>query len=156
MYFVVEWWGSTYGQPTFRSSRRAADLQIATLYKCDGHILTIQRLPVQVQCGTVDCEPFAIAYAHEACIGNDTTAVCFDQTRMRDHLEQSLLRGQLRPFPKMKSQIRRDQVLRSSHKLLWYELFCFCQMPDFYDDMVSCDVCSEWVHLACAGISYVK
>ena len=25
-------------------------------------------------------------------------------------------------------------------------------MPDFYDDMVSRDVCSEWVHLACAEV----
>ena len=127
-------------------------LQIATMYKCDGHILTVQRLPVQIQQGNKDCGVFSIAYALEACTGNDTTASSFDQSRMRKHLEQCFLRGQLRPFPKIWSQIRQDLVLRSSHKLLWYELFCFCQMPDFYDDMVSCDVCSEWVHLACAGV----
>ena len=80
-------------------------LQIASMYKCDGHILTIQRLPVQIQQGNKDCGVFSIAYALEVCIGNDTTASCFDQTRMRDHLKQCLLRGQLRPFPKIRLQI---------------------------------------------------
>ena len=31
------------------------------------------------------------------------------------------------------------------------ELFCTCQMPEIYDDMVECDTCGEWYHPKCSN-----
>jgi len=32
------------------------------------------------------------------------------------------------------------------------ELFCSCQMPETYDDMIQCDTCEDWYHLKCVGL----
>lgn len=35
------------------------------------------------------------------------------------------------------------------------KLFCLCQQPYHADNaMVSCDVCEEWLHLKCVGLSH--
>ena len=31
------------------------------------------------------------------------------------------------------------------------ELFCTCQMPEIYDDMVECDTCGDWYHPKCSN-----
>ena len=54
-------------------------LQIASIYKCNGKTLSIQKLGVQHQDGTLDCGLFAIAYATEICEGRDPVAALFDQ-----------------------------------------------------------------------------
>ena len=83
-------------------------LQIASIYKCDEEVLTIRKLGVQQQIGTWDCGLFAVAYAVEVCSG------CFDQTRMREHLYSCLQEGVLKPFPQIRSQARRNLVLRAT------------------------------------------
>ena len=32
------------------------------------------------------------------------------------------------------------------------ELYCECNMPEVYDDMIQCDECEEWFHLSCVGL----
>ena len=31
------------------------------------------------------------------------------------------------------------------------ELFCTCQMPEIYNDMVECDTCGDWYHPKCSN-----
>ena len=131
-------------------------LQIASVYKCDGEILTIRKLGVQQQVGKFDCGLFAVAHAVEACKGNDPEEACFDLKNMRKHLYNCLNQRVMKPFPQVRSQSLRKLVLRASSQLLWYELFCFCKMPDTYDDMMQCDQCSQWIHCSCAGLKNVK
>ena len=74
-------------------------LQIASIYKCDGETLIVRKLGVQQQIGTLDCGLFAVAYAIEACLKTDATVLCFDQTKMRQHLFKCLEQQVLKPFP---------------------------------------------------------
>ena len=30
-------------------------------------------------------------------------------------------------------------------------LFCHCSMPEYWDDMVQCELCEEWLQMSCVG-----
>ena len=32
-------------------------------------------------------------------------------------------------------------------------LFCYCSMPKCSDYMVQCELCEEWLHMSCEGLS---
>ena len=131
-------------------------LQIASIYKCDGDILTIRKLGVQQQVGKMDCGLFAVAYAVEVCHGKNPAVTCFDQTKMRHHMYDCLCKGKLVPFPQVRSGVRKNLILRATAELVWYGLYCFCAMPEEYEDMVECDKCSRWMHCSCAGLNNVN
>ena len=126
-------------------------LQIACIYKPQGNILELQRLPVQQQRGSHDCGVFAIAYMIEVCNGNNVEAVSFNQARMRNHLRICLENGVISPFPKA---TRKISAQKSQSQVIREVLYCQCKMPDFYDErMISCDKCSEWFHCSCMNIA---
>ena len=139
----------------FFSISRELVLQIASIYKCDGHILSIEKDGVQQQVGNVDCGLFSIAFAVEVCNGRDPVKACFDQKKMRMHLCNCLIERVLKPFPQVKSLARRKLALYAQNQIVWFELFCFCKMPEMFDNMIQCDVCDEWVHCSCAGFEEV-
>ena len=36
-------------------------------------------------------------------------------------------------------------------KLVTLILFCYCSMPECWDDMVQCELCEERLHMSCEG-----
>ena len=52
------------------------------------------------------------------------------------------------PFPQTKAGPRTQTYFPHME----VELFCTCQMPETYDDMVECDTCGDWYHLKCVSL----
>ena len=75
--------------------------QIAMIYQdvVRDHGLLVTRVPVQQQMGSTDCGLFAIAYAFYAAWGNQLTKLCFDQSKMRQHLLECFQQQKLTAFP---------------------------------------------------------
>lgn len=132
-------------------------LQIASVYKCDGTTLTIQSTKVQQQSGANDCGLFAIAFAVEYCYGvsaitTGTDYTGFDQSLMRKHLYTCLNNGIIKLFPKSSKKI--TSLTRNTTARI--PLYCYCRMPECFDDMVECDGCHTWLHLKCVGHDSVR
>ena len=136
---------------------RLLTLQIAKAYggslgtgKDRHKVLKVRQVPVQQQTGCVDCGLFAIAYAMEICQGRRAERANFKQKIMRNHLFKCISKQKMLSFPKIKLEtvIRKPKM----SKVISIELFCFCNMPESYDQkMVQCCKCYEWIHFACAG-----
>ena len=123
--------------------------QICNIYKVPRtkSILKIQRLAVQQQ-GVSDCGLFAVAYAMEVCAGSNPEHVQFDQCRMRNHLYDCLRHGAMTAFPKIQAYEHLPRPTPSVKNIKVY-----CRMPDDYDNqMVCCNQCDEWFHLACLNL----
>ena len=88
---------------------------------------------------TVD---FRIAFAVHLALGDDAARLNFDQSKMRQHL--------LKCF-QSKTMIQ-TKAGPGYQTYMEIELFCTCQMPETYDDMVRCDTCGDWYHLKCVGL----
>ena len=98
---------------------------------------------VQKQHGSDDCGGFAIAFALHAALGHCLEEIEFDQATMQDHLLKCYTTRNFTPFPTKK-------VKRAHHTLIMnIDVFCSCQMPDTYGDMVQCGLCEQWFHIVC-------
>eukprot|EP00731_Ephydatia_muelleri_P018182 Em0011g222a len=119
----------------------------------DSHWVTSARLGGTVtlfdcrkQRGSDDCGVFAIAFALHAALGHCLEEIEFDQATMRDHLLKCYTTRNFTPFPTKK-------VKRARHTLIMnIDVFCSCQMPDTYGDMVQCGLCKQWFHIKCVGL----
>ena len=63
------------------------------------------------------------------------------------HLIQCLEEGKLTRFPqtsKARKGLRALQII-----VVHVPLYCYCNMPENYDDMIDCDCCKEWLHKSC-------
>ena len=80
--------------------------------------------------------------------GNDPSDVSFDQEKMRQHLVQCLEKGRLEAFPRQLNTARFNK--RQTYDI---ELFCYCSMPECWDDMLQCELCEEWLHMTCEGLT---
>ena len=100
--------------------------------------------PAQIKQGRVDCGLFAIANAYELAAGNDPSDVSFDQGKMRKHLVQSLEKCRFEPFPRQSNTARFNK--RQTCNI---NLFCYCSMPECWDDIVQYELCAEWFHMSC-------
>ena len=134
------------------SSKRltsSMEVQLAECYKnlATGSTLAVELPPAQVQRGGVDCGLFAIAFAYELAAGNNPSDVSFEQGKMREHLVRCLERGHFEPFPRDKATPR-----FSKRQNCDIRLFCSCLRPECWDDMIQCELCDEWLHLACEGL----
>ena len=129
--------------------------QLALLYKLlviteeddervDPHLL-VDVPNIKQQHGTTDCGAFAIAYAYHASLGDDLSTIMFDQKKMRQHLETCFRLGKLSCFPHSIGYKPKEMHFPFQE----IEVFCSCQMPETWDDMVCCDSCEEWYHLRC-------
>ena len=113
--------------------------------------LVVHIPPVQQQKGTTDCGLYAIAFAVHAAFGDDVKNLEFDQTQMRSHLLQCFRKKELVRFP-----TTRKRSWRNNHfPYREVEVFCSCQMPDSYGDMIQCDTCEHWYHICCVGLSSI-
>ena len=142
----------------FKGGKLSASLQIqlASVYKLctevspDGdHTLLPVKMPsVQQQRGYTSCGLFAIAFAFHAARGDDLTQIEFHQDKMRDHLAKCFRNKHFTPFPhsRLVKGYRQDHPL--DHVV---HLYCDCDMPEGYDNMVACDACHQWFHKGCVG-----
>ena len=102
------------------------------------------------QHGVSDCGLFAIAFAVHLALGDDAAGLNFDQSKMRQHLLKCFQRKTMMPFPQTKAGPRYQTYFPHME----IELFCTCQMPETYDDMVECDTCGDWYHLKCVSLQH--
>ena len=102
---------------------------------------------VQQQNGVTDCGLFAIAFAVHLALGDDVSKLNFDQAQMRHHLLKCFQKKEMMPFPQSKKGDHNNYFPGRE-----IELFCSCQMPETYDDMIQCDTCEDWYHLKCVGL----
>ena len=125
------------------------EIQLAECYQtlATDRTLAVELPPAQTQQGGVDCGLFAIAFAYELADGNDPSDVSFDQGKMRQHLVQCLEKGRLEAFPRQLNTARFNK--RQTYDI---ELFCYCSMPECWDDMLQCELCEEWLHMTCEGL----
>ena len=134
---------------------RLVGLQIAQIYGAACALkrgLTIRKLNVQQQkVGTQDCGLFAVAYATEVCYGMDPTMASFEQSKMNIHLLKCLEEGRMARFPQT---CKERTGLRPANSIaIHLPLYCYCIMPDNYDNMIECHHCKLWFHKSCAGIN---
>ena len=113
----------------------------------DAH-LDVNIPPVQQQSGLADCGVFAIAFALHTALGHRVPHLEFQQGKMRSHLLKCLTNGRLLPFP----TVEKLGFRRNHFPYQEIEVFCNCQMPETYGDMIQCDKCEEWYHMKCVGL----
>ena len=104
----------------------------------------VTMVPVQQQEGSVDCGLFSIANAYTLAVGRQPRNVNYDQGLMRSHLEQCFETEELSAFPPSPRPIRKSRL-----KHLSIQVYCDCQRPECYDDMIECDGCT---HFKCVGL----
>ena len=131
------------------SSRRKSILSIHD--KCHGERfnphLVVNVPNIKQQHGTKDRGVFAIAYEYHAALGDDVSIIVFDQ-KMRQHLERCFRQRKLSSFPHSIGY-KPKQMHFPFHEI---EVFCTCQTPVTWDNMVCCDSCGEWYHLRCINL----
>ena len=72
--------------------------QICAILKYEGTIVTVNKVPVQRQHGSVDCGLFAITNTVALCFGYEPNKMLFHQDRMRNHLISCFDAGQFYMF----------------------------------------------------------
>jgi hypothetical protein len=97
------------------------------------------------------CRLYAIANAQVLLQGKDPRNIVYKQSLMREHLVRCL---ETRIKTEMPMECFRT-VRKPFVKVLKYQVFCVCRVVAIQakEDMVQCSFCSEWFHIACAGIS---
>lgn len=83
--------------------------------------------------------------------GDNICLMEFKQEEMRQHLADCFTNKQLSPFPHTKSRAALMQRPWPGmlHKI---DIYCDCDLPEVYDNMIQCDGCDNWFHLRCVGV----
>ena len=114
--------------------------------------LVVRIPPVQQQKGSSDCGVYAIAFAVHAALGDDIKDLEFDQAQMRNHLLKCFRKKELVRFPTTRKRSRHNNHFPYCE----IQVFCSCQMPESYGDMIQCDKCERWYHIIrCVGLSSI-
>ena len=119
-------------------------LQISPLlYTQHSHIMLVFK-DVQMQCGSLDCGVFSIAFATALAHGQQPGNFIFDQHKLREHLFNCFESRKMSMFPIKK--LRR--VGRRKKATDTIQLYCICRLPKFTNsDWVQCSSCKEWFHV---------
>ena len=112
----------------------------------DKRFLAVNVATVQRQHGSDDCGLFAIAFALHAALGQCLEETEFVQVDMRNHLLKCFTARKFTPFST--SIVRRE----CNPRIIQLNVFCCCQMPATYGDMVQCGRCEQWFHIKCVGL----
>ena len=99
---------------------------------------------------------FIITFMTEFCFSgwNGKNSVHFDNNVMRNHLLKCMEGKQFSPFPKIKpvkSKVTLNLKNTSVNLSIKKEWKAKCDLPNLFEDMVSCDKCSTWYHFGCAS-----
>ena len=71
---------------------------VADLMQCKGKEIKLKFVDVMEQQGASDCGLFAQAFITSICMGEDPTVKVYNQSKMRQHLQSCIEKGQIRPF----------------------------------------------------------
>ena len=128
--------------------------QMAAYLICPNSELEVKIKPVQQRGNSVDCGPFAIAFATSLAHNQDPCKIAFDQQQLHSHLLRCLHSGKMTPLPQL---CNRETCLRCRARVSKIELFCPCRMP--WDpnageerDMVMCPNCNDGFHRDCENV----
>ena len=105
--------------------------------------MTIKPLQQQ-RLGQGNCGILAIACATAVAYGLEPSALIFCERSMRKHLHSCLESGKMTPFPE-----ERRPVSRASTVTIRISIHCQCHLYQPGKEMVQCDTCYNWFHLAC-------
>ena len=97
---------------------------------------------LQQQEGANNCGLFSIAAAYHAAMNDNVDSLVFDEAKMRAHLIKCFEKGKLSRFPRTKKAMPK----RPKPQTIAITIYCMCERPDSFEDMVMCDKCSEWYH----------
>ena len=67
---------------------------------------------------------------------------------MRQHLAKCFKNRHFTPFPHCSLAKGYCQDYPLNQEIC---LYCECDMPEAFDDMVACDGCQQWFHMGCVG-----
>ena len=81
--------------------------------------------------------------------GDDLCTMQFEQKKMRQHLAECFQNQKFQPFPHSVSPKR---IMGKYFPGKVIEVYCDCELPESYDDMIACDNCDNWYHQSCVGI----
>ncbi len=70
-----------------------------------------------------------------------------EQSEMRHHLADCFSKGCISSFP---HRIIPTPVHSPNQATI--SVYCDCELPEEYDNMVQCDYCDFWYHLTCVGV----
>ena len=131
----------------------STQIQMSRIYSSNGNVIPFNLPTVQQQTNSIDCGVFAIAYAIEFCFKQYAggKGLTFNTSVMRDHLLQCLSNKQLQPFPKV--QPKKTLKLHKNTSVyinIVKDYNAKCDLPNIYDNMVSCPECDNWFHYRCA------
>ena len=137
----------------------SVQIQLSQIYHNNRDVLNVKIPRCQQQPNGNDCGLFAIANAVEFCFntGNVNFNYAFKVDDLRSHLADCLENGKFTKFPK---QFSRDRASTFSgiSKQISFDLWCSCRMPEFIDNMISCNnkKCKTWFHQRCIGLNNRK
>ena len=86
---------------------------VADLMQSQEKQLSIEFIDVQKQRGGSDCGLFSLVFITSICNGQDPAKQVYDQTAMRNHLQQCIERGQMAPFPSSASRKPEQTVTKT-------------------------------------------
>ncbi len=72
----------------------------------------------------------------------------FRQKEMRTHLAECFRKKQLESFPFVTSPAPHVKSPDPSYNI---HVYCDCDLPEVYDNMIQCDHCDKWFHFCCVG-----
>ena len=89
---------------------------ISSLMRRGGSNFTLRTPSCQKQCDRSSCGVFAIAFATSLAAGQDPSALVYEtEAKMRDHLKQCLLKGEISQFPTTSTTRRQNTRLKVKH-----------------------------------------
>ena len=117
--------------------------QITALLATKHSIITLKHMDIQMQSGTYNCGPFAIAFATALVQGEHPGKLLCNQDSMKQHLIKCLELGEITMFPVKQTRWNAGRV--KSEDII--EVHCSCRMPKVPRvDMIECSSCNKWFH----------
>ena len=99
--------------------------------------------------GSNNCGLFSIAAAYHAAKRDNIAAITFNENRMRSHLVHCFEHQKFTAFPKSR---KIGKASRPQLQHICISIYCPCQRPDSFDEMILCDKCDTWYHFKCAKV----
>lgn len=124
------------------------ELQIAQMYSplasSNRLLVSVVALQPKSPC-TINCRQLYIAAAYHVVKGDDLAEITFDESKLREHLEQ---------FTPLSLASPKTTVHRAEQQNVLIKINCSCGCPDTVEDMVVCDGCDKFFYLSCVDMEF--